>query len=141
MWFAEQGTWYPEGHPKLVALGITDQGRYLRPTGSLVPPIMEETPFPSIIHSFWYVIVTITTVGYGDAFPTTGNGKFICTLTILCGIVVLAMPVGVIGSNFSNEYAQRAAEAKRRAKLRQQQEQATLVEQQQDAAADMELNG
>lgn len=142
IWFAEQGTWHPQNHPKLIELGILGRGAWLRKSNpSIDPEAMDETPFPSIIHAFWYVIVTITTVGYGDAFPTTGNGKFICTLTILCGIVVLAMPVGVIGSNFSNEYAQRAAEAKRRAKLRQQQEQATLVEQQQDAAADMELNG
>merc|ERR1711904_756528 len=98
---------------------------------------MDETPFPSIVHSFWFVIVTITTVGYGDAFPTTDIGKFVGTLTILGGIVVLAMPVGVIGSNFSNEYAQREVLKVQRLKLKQQQEQTALVEQQQDAAVDM----
>jgi len=102
---------------------------------------LDETPFPSIIHSYWYVIVTITTVGYGDSFPTTSAGKFVATLLILCGIVVLAMPVGVVGANFSNEYALRETEKKRRIKLKKQQEQTALVEQEQDAAADQELQG
>lgn len=141
IWFAEQGTWYPKHHPKLIDMGITNRGAWLRGISSIDADLMDETPFPSIVHSFWYVIVTITTVGYGDAFPTTDVGKLVGTLTILCGIVVLAMPVGVIGSNFSNEYAQRETEKKRRAKLKQQQEQQAKVEMEQDTAADLEAEG
>merc|ERR1739848_456531 len=51
------------------------------------------------------------------------------------------MPVGVIGSNFSNEYEKREMEKKKRLKLKHQQEQTARVEQEQDAAADMELEG
>merc|ERR1719265_2185710 len=105
MWSVEQGQWYPAGHPELIAIGIVSgNGAYLRPTGSLSPPLMEETPFPSIIHSFWYVVVTITTVGYGDAAPASPVGKLIGSVTILTGVVVMAMSIGVIGSNFSVEY-------------------------------------
>jgi hypothetical protein len=141
IWFAEQGTWYPRNHPKLNDLGISGRGAWLRGINSIDKELMDETPFPSIVHSFWYVIVTITTVGYGDAFPTTAMGKFVGTLTILCGIVVLAMPVGVIGSNFSNEYGARENEKKRRMKLQQQQEQEQKSQQEQDELAELELQG
>merc|ERR1719409_1223966 len=52
IWFAEQGSWYPAGHPELIAMGITDSGTYLRYTGSLGLRKIEQTPFRSIIHSF-----------------------------------------------------------------------------------------
>merc|ERR1719171_2450750 len=37
IWFAEQGTWYPQGHPKLLEMGITDRGAFLRKTSSIDP--------------------------------------------------------------------------------------------------------
>jgi voltage-gated potassium channel len=41
--------------------------------------------------ALWYVIVTISTVGYGDRFPTTEAGR-------LFGVVVLVVGVGVFGT-------------------------------------------
>jgi hypothetical protein len=119
IWFAEQGEWHPPGHPELDSLGITDRGAYLRNT-HFIPGVKsyEESPYPSIIHTFWFVIVTVTTVGYGDSFPVSRIGKLFGAVTILCGVVVLAMPVGVIGANFSNEYDRSQMEAKRREKLK-----------------------
>lgn len=105
MWFTEQGEWYPQGHQELLDLGILDRGAFLRDESvTSATIVLAESPFASILHSFWFVIVTITTAGYGDMYPTTGGGKFFGTITILCGIIVLAMPVGVIGANFSQEY-------------------------------------
>lgn len=135
IWFAEQGTWYPSGHAKLDVINISDRGAYLRPAlGSLDEDNLEESPFYSIIHSFWYVIVTITTVGYGDLYPTTLLGKLIGAVTILNGIIVLAMPIGVVGANFSAEYYRVQEEKKRRVKLKQQMRTRAQVEEEQDAA-------
>lgn len=127
IWFCESGQWFPQGAPELLEIGVTDRGAYLRNVAFLDGvETLDESPFPSIIHTFWFVIVTVTTVGYGDAFPTTRSGKFMGALTMLCGVVVLAMPVGVIGANFSNEYDRVQAETRRKKKLAEQRMQKEL---------------
>lgn len=46
--------------------------------------------FRTIPTTFWWALVTITTVGYGDAIPNTGAGKLVAALTMICGIIVIA---------------------------------------------------
>lgn len=133
VWFAEQGTWHPEGNPKLAELNIKGRGAWLRYTGGKDDDL-EESPFQSIIHSFWFVIVTITTVGYGDMSPTTLEGKIVTSTAILNGIIVLAMPIGVVGANFSTEYDRVLEDKKRRQRLKEQLETQAMIEAQQDAA-------
>jgi potassium voltage-gated channel Shaker-related subfamily A protein 1 len=48
--------------------------------------------------------VTMTTVGYGDMYPTTGIGKIIAVPTMLAGILIFALPITVIGSNYETAY-------------------------------------
>lgn len=64
----------------------------------------EISPFTSIPVAFYWAITTATTVGYGDLFPTTSAGRFVCMLGTFCAIIVLALPVSVIGNNFNREY-------------------------------------
>jgi ABC-type phosphate transport system permease subunit len=49
--------------------------------------------------------VSSTTVGYGDLFPTSAAGKAMGTVTMVVGILVLALPITIIGTNFVEEYA------------------------------------
>lgn len=62
--------------------------------------------FPSVPESFWWAIVTVTTLGYGDVVPVTILGKFIGAMCAICGVIIVALPVSVIGSNFSYFYTQ-----------------------------------
>ncbi|GAB3010710.1 ion transporter [Spirosoma pulveris] len=52
--------------------------------------------FESIPLSIYWAVITITTVGYGDIVPSTAMGKFIATLIMLLGYVIIAVPTGIV---------------------------------------------
>ena len=58
--------------------------------------------FGSIPRAMWWSIATLTTVGYGDAFPITPLGKVLAGFTALTGIGLIAMPTGILASAFSD---------------------------------------
>jgi len=62
------------------------------------------SPFQSIPHAFWWSITTLTTTGYGDNVPVTPFGKVIAGFTMLCGVLVIALPTSILGSNFVQEW-------------------------------------
>ncbi|MBN3287506.1 KCND1 protein, partial [Polyodon spathula] len=78
----------------------------------------KETKFTSIPASFWYTIVTMTTLGYGDMVPSSIAGKIFGSICSLSGVLVIALPVPVIVSNFSRIYHQNQRADKRRAQLK-----------------------
>jgi len=56
--------------------------------------------FETIPTSFWWTIVTFTTVGYGDKFPMTTWGRFLAMFTMFQGLFFISMPVAIVGDSF-----------------------------------------
>lgn len=62
---------------------------------------------PSMQHSLWLSLVTMTTVGYGDYYPTSIAGYFIVSVLTIVSVLFLALPVGIIGNEFTSCWQQR----------------------------------
>ncbi|MBN8994696.1 MAG: ion transporter [Rhizobiales bacterium] len=63
--------------------------------------------FGSIPQAMWWAMETVTTVGYGDVIPQTPLGRVIGGLTMIAGIVMLALPVAIIATSFAEVIRQR----------------------------------
>lgn len=62
--------------------------------------------FSSIPASMWWAAVTLTTVGYGDAYPVTALGKILGSITAMMGIGMFALPCAILGAGFIEELEQ-----------------------------------
>ena len=68
--------------------------------------------FGSIPRTIWWTIVTLTTVGYGDAYPITVLGRVMAGLIAIAGVCLIALPTGIFAASFSDAM-QRHQDAKK----------------------------
>ena len=61
----------------------------------------------TIPDALWWSIVTIGTIGYGDVVPVTALGKLIATATIFVGLILMALPIGIIANAFAEQIHRR----------------------------------
>ena len=71
-----------------------------------------------VFDAMYWVMATMSTVGYGDLFPYSAVGQFVGISTVLMGLVILSLPITLIATHFSEEYLeqQRIADKERRLK-------------------------
>lgn len=60
--------------------------------------------FSSIPGGFWWAIVTMTTVGYGDVYPRTTAGKVIGCFCAISGLLMIGFTVPSLVNNFTLYY-------------------------------------
>lgn len=119
VWFLERGEWVPQGDPRYEALVTGDRGREKGAFLRISPDGLTEelSPFDSVPGAFWWTLVTISTVGYGDQVPNTDLGKMVGGVAMLYGTVILGLPLFVVGATFGQEYDRLMKAAKRRSEL------------------------
>lgn len=72
------------------SVGVFESERFSQPEG-----------FSSLWDAFWFTMVTVTTVGYGDRSPVTISGQSLCIMTFFVGLAVFGAVLGVLQSSFS----------------------------------------
>ena len=63
--------------------------------------------FGSILDSMWWSVVTLTTIGYGDVYPTTSGGRLFTALVALVGVGLIAIPSGLLASALTEARVER----------------------------------
>jgi voltage-gated potassium channel len=63
--------------------------------------------FGTIPDAMWWALVTLGTIGYGDVVPVTALGRIVAAFTIFGGLIMIALPVGIVATAFANEIHRR----------------------------------
>ncbi|XP_021914373.1 potassium voltage-gated channel subfamily KQT member 1 isoform X2 [Zootermopsis nevadensis] len=81
--------------------------------------------FSNFADALWWGVITLCTVGYGDAVPETWQGKVIASFCALLGISFFALPAGILGSGFALKVQQ---QQRQKHMIRRRQPAATLIQ-------------
>jgi voltage-gated potassium channel len=65
--------------------------------------VLAEPGVHSLVDGLWWAVVTLTTVGYGDIYPTTPLGRFLSLGLMLVGIGFVAVLTAAIAAHFVEE--------------------------------------
>nr|XP_015220126.1 PREDICTED: potassium voltage-gated channel subfamily KQT member 2 isoform X3 [Lepisosteus oculatus] len=57
--------------------------------------------FETYADALWWGLITLTTIGYGDKYPVTWNGRLLAATFTLIGVSFFALPAGILGSGFA----------------------------------------
>lgn len=70
---------------------------------------VEPDTFETFFDALYWAVVSLTTVGYGDLYPTTEVGRTVAMISSFAGIAVVALPAGILTAGLMNELAGKGA--------------------------------
>ena len=65
--------------------------------GTIVFKLLEDWTW---IQSFYFSVVTLTTVGFGDLHPTSELSRLFTAIYILVGVTITVGSIGIVGANY-----------------------------------------
>lgn len=74
---------------------------------SFLMPWLEPNTFDSSFESIWWLLATLTTVGYGDIYPTTMLGKILGMIMMISGVGFFALIITELTKNVMNKISER----------------------------------
>ena len=92
--YAERSALFASGILLVSTMCVTGEVMHLA-EGNAQPKVLGTLP-----DAMYWAITTLTTVGYGDVVPITPLGKFIAGLTEVLGLLLFALPIGIIANGF-----------------------------------------
>ncbi len=76
---------------------------YIIITALIMFNVEESIMFEDFFDALYWATTTLTTVGYGDIYPSTDVGRVISMLSAILGVAVIALPSGVITASYLEE--------------------------------------
>jgi len=74
-----------------------------------ISPSGNKDSFTSVPTSIYWAIVTLSTVGYGDIYPTSPLGQFLSSILMILAYAVIAVPTGIVTAEFTKGHKRRQA--------------------------------
>jgi len=68
---------------------------------------VQPNKFGSLPSALYWAVTTLTTTGYGDITPITAIGRIVAGITMMFGLALFALPVGIVATNFVTEIHRR----------------------------------
>jgi hypothetical protein len=119
LWYLERGMWNDERECYVrQACTSADRGVWNDERECFVFTDPVCSPFQSIPTAFWWAVATMTTVGYGDAYPVTAKGRVVAGFAMIAGIVCVALPTTILAVEFADKYAKMMTERQQAEELR-----------------------
>lgn len=76
---------------------------YIFITALVMFNVEESSMFENFFDALYWATTTLTTVGYGDIYPSTDLGRVISMFSSILGVAVIALPSGVITASYLDE--------------------------------------
>lgn len=68
---------------------------------------VEPDIFETFFDAVYWSVVTLTTVGYGDIYPTSEIGRVVGMISSFAGIAIVALPTGIITAGYMTELSKK----------------------------------
>ena len=76
---------------------------YIFITALIMFNVEDSVMFEDFFDALYWATTTLTTVGYGDIYPSTNLGRIISMFSAVLGVAVIALPSGVITASYLDE--------------------------------------